>query len=274
MHYHGIDLLKIISMIFIMALHVMGQGGILRSAEGINYYIVWLLEILCYCSVNCYAIISGFLGYGKQRRLSRYIVLWLQVVFFGIFIWGIAAVVKPELVGINDVVKLILPVTFDQYWYFTAYSVLFLIMPMLNIFVDKLTEKEGRKVLLSCFLVFSCYGVLNYRYSDSLHLVKGNSAIWLAVLYVVGALFKKFQWTFQTKKVLGVLVICWLGGWFWRVKLSNMIGHGVENLVLNYVSPVMFVMAICFFVLFLNIGKESKMIKAISASTFGAYLFQ
>lgn len=80
----GIDLLRVVSMAMVVALHVLGQGGILgASAErSANYNIAWFLEIAAYCAVNCYALISGYVGIRAKHKASNIIMLWLQVALY------------------------------------------------------------------------------------------------------------------------------------------------------------------------------------------------
>ena len=59
---YGIDLLRIISMFFVLILHCYGQGGIIYHAtQGtIQYKFSWMIEIIAYCAVNIFALISGY----------------------------------------------------------------------------------------------------------------------------------------------------------------------------------------------------------------------
>ena len=59
----GIDLLKIVSMLMIVTLHMLGHGGVLDNMPPMSrcYQVAWLIEIACYGAVNCYALASGFL---------------------------------------------------------------------------------------------------------------------------------------------------------------------------------------------------------------------
>ena len=68
---YGIDALRLISMFMVVVLHVLGQGGVLKAAKNGQYIISWLLEIIAYCAVNCYAIISGYVGYSDVASFSR-----------------------------------------------------------------------------------------------------------------------------------------------------------------------------------------------------------
>lgn len=74
-YYIGLDLLKIIAMFMIITLHTLGHGGIVwnKNLEGINYDIAWLLEIMSFCAVNCYAMISGYVGINSRIRYYKLI---------------------------------------------------------------------------------------------------------------------------------------------------------------------------------------------------------
>ena len=62
---YGIDLLRIVSMMMVVLLHVLGQGGILDGSDPLTVKseTAWLLEIGAYSAVNIYAMISGYVGY-------------------------------------------------------------------------------------------------------------------------------------------------------------------------------------------------------------------
>ena len=63
---YGIDLLRIVSMMMVVLLHVLGQGGILDGSDPLTVKseTAWLLEIGAYSAVNIYAMISGYVGMG------------------------------------------------------------------------------------------------------------------------------------------------------------------------------------------------------------------
>lgn len=91
----GIDFLRIISMFMITMLHVMTHGGIIDNVSQFNsqYFVVYALYIICYCSVNCFALISGYVnsvGDSRtliiKRKFNKYVCLWFQMVFYQIII--------------------------------------------------------------------------------------------------------------------------------------------------------------------------------------------
>ena len=86
---YGIDMLRLIAMFFVVVLHCYGQGGILSTVvvDSQQYKIAWFIEIVAYCAVDIFALISGYVSYTeKEKRInySKYLNLWFQVVFYGL----------------------------------------------------------------------------------------------------------------------------------------------------------------------------------------------
>jgi len=131
---YGIDLLRLVSMFMVVIFHVLGRGGVLESTPQftLNYGIAWLLEIACYCAVNCYALISGYVGVYSKHKWSSIVYLWLQVEFYMILFTSLFAIIQPGSIGIVELLKMLFPVVFYQYWYFTAYFCMFFFIPVLN----------------------------------------------------------------------------------------------------------------------------------------------
>ena len=78
---YGIDLLRVIAMLYVVILHSLGAGGVLETAaEGsITYKTAWAVEIAAFGAVNIFAIISGYVSYSetdKPINLKNYLSLW------------------------------------------------------------------------------------------------------------------------------------------------------------------------------------------------------
>ena len=75
----GIDMFRIVSMLLVVTLHVMGQGGVLSYSKGINNNFAWLFEVGAYCAVNCYALISGYVGVKSKFKYSNIMYsMWIK----------------------------------------------------------------------------------------------------------------------------------------------------------------------------------------------------
>ena len=84
----GLDLLRMAAMFLVAVLHVLGAGGVLDSAAPLSpdYMTAWLLETAAFCAVNCYALLSGFVGLGGRFRYANLALLWCQVAFYTLLI--------------------------------------------------------------------------------------------------------------------------------------------------------------------------------------------
>lgn len=95
---YGIDLLRIVSMMMVVLLHVLGQGGILDGSDPLTVKseTAWLLEIGAYSAVNIYAMISGYVGYGRKYKYSGLVYLYFQVLFYTVPTTIIFYIYRPE----------------------------------------------------------------------------------------------------------------------------------------------------------------------------------
>ena len=190
---YGIDLLRLISMLMVVILHILGYGGGLSGVENftVKGELLWALEILCFGAVNIYAIISGYVGYKTSHRWSNIIYLCIQTAFFAVLLTGIDLAMllyQGAEVEFKYVFWNLFP-TIKALWYISAYFCVFFFMPILDKIIDAVDRKALKTVALFCFAVFCCFPD---AYSQVTGLRYGYSVLWLALLYLLGAYFKKY----------------------------------------------------------------------------------
>lgn len=195
---YGIDLLKVISMFFVVILHVLGRGGILDSysQENASFWVASLLEIAAYCAVNCFAMATGYLMVDHAFRYRKIVPMWLTVQFYSVIIMLFFN--RLHLDDISNLTWLFyfFPVTAGNYWYFTAYFGLFFFIPFANMLIEAMSRKQHLVFLLTGFLLFSVSGIVNLgnlNSQDSFNLSRGYSMWWLLYLYFLGAGIKKYN---------------------------------------------------------------------------------
>ena len=81
--FYGIDLLKALSMLMIVTLHVLGNGGVLGMLEPltVRYEAAYFLEAMCFCAVNCFGLATGYIMCRTRFSSHRLGALWLEVVW-------------------------------------------------------------------------------------------------------------------------------------------------------------------------------------------------
>lgn len=173
---YGIDFMRIFSMFYVLILHTLGAGGVLDNAAAgsFQYAVSWLMEIGAYGALNVFGLISGYVGYrptpkepGQPRRvlkISSYLNLWLEVVFYGVGCCLVYMVIAPGKVTGADVLRWVFPVSNGVYWFFTAYTGVFFVMPLLNLAVEHCDRRTTAVFLIVVFFVFSLFDTFFTRF--------------------------------------------------------------------------------------------------------------
>ena len=188
---------------------------------------------------------------------------------------------QPSYVSHTRVVHSFFPVTFNAYWYFTAYTGVFLLMPYMNRVVESFTEKDAVKLFLGVFLLFSLYNTLAIKnsLSDPFRLAGGYTFMWLCALYMVGAVIRKFDLCKIIPPLVrwGVFLLALLFTWLWKTQFYYGKDWDISGMFISYTSPTIFLMATALLLFFGNrrLPKVGKFIvKVVAPTTFGVYLLQ
>ena len=276
----GIDLLRVLSMFMVVVLHVSGYqnySGTLQQFS-LSWYLMSVLDCLIIVAVNCFGLITGYVNSGKKYNLKNIINLWLQVVCICVLSTVAFYFIHPSTVTVKDIIYSFLPVYSKQYWYFSAYFLLFFFIPLLNIIL-----RETNKKLL--FAVLGMIGVLtgclaSLTKTDIFVLGSGYSTIWLMYLYLLGGAIKKHGLCIRIKGkpikpywyLLGFFCVSLLNFAFAyiRIKLERNYAEafiGNYNFILNTLS------AVCLLLFFANLKvKSNKFISILGITSFGVYL--
>jgi len=189
---YGIDLLRMLSMYLICMHHTLLYGGFLGHAGEVpyNYNIALFFNVVASCAVNCFALISGYVGIKSKFKYRNLFRLWLQAFCYSAGISLIFYFAKPGSVGLIDLLKSFLPICSQTYWYLTAYALMFFAIPQMNFILEKQDKKDVKIFLWTFFLLFSLCSLSPIIMGIATPVFKGYSAIWLAYLYVVGGFIR------------------------------------------------------------------------------------
>lgn len=267
---HHADLIRIIAMIMVCILHVARMSGFLHLSYDDNFagkLISNAWESPCIIAVNLYAILTGFLCVNRSWNIKRFINLWITVCFYSIVLYIPATLTGELMLGIRSTLSLLNPFT-SCYWYFAAYSGLFIILPYLNKGLLKLSEKEHRNLLLLLIFGFSILGCWNGRELAQ----NGHTAAWLIIMYITGAYIRLHGIHIKKGYLLAVFIIS-IGINF----VALLFQGNVEYIIFrSYTSFSTTFASISFFVLILTIplrtSRISNFLKWLSPMAFSVYL--
>lgn len=275
----GLDIIRLVSMLMVVLVHLFGVGGVVSSmANPAGKAFLCVIQGISLCCINLFAMSSGFVHYGRKPHLSGLLQLWLQS-FFWITVTTLAfAAFKGDMSIFKEKFSdCILLVSKREYWYLTDYAILFFIMPFLNAAVNKIDLKYLTYALLLLLTVTSLIpSVLPYTDPVS----KGYSVTWLAVMYLVGAYIKKYDLINKVKTVYCAMIF----GIFALLEglysfLSYSLGYDLGKYYYKFSSyNCIFVVSasIMLFMMMAKINVKSstakRVLKTAGASAFAVYL--
>ncbi len=275
----GIDLLRALAMFFVICQHFLGQGELVIRVEGTGkYWILSLLQIISYCAVDIYGITTGYLLCEKKFRLSRLTSIWATTIFWSVAVSCVFFVFVPESRTLREGISMFFPLLRGRYWFFTAYFVVILLSPVLNLLIHNLSRQQFRFLFAALFFIFGVVPVGSLG-NDVLRISGGHHFSWMLVLYLIGGYLRKYPLSLTGRKPLCVffalaalhlaykLLACLLGFGQWR------------DLFLTYVSPLILGEAICLFLWFSSSfrsfsenGILGNVVKFVSPGVYAVYV--
>lgn len=262
---YGIDFLRMIAMAMVVTLHVLSKSKLLSDAdpESLKYYVVWFIEIACYCAVDCFVIISGYVGLRSRFRLSRILLLWLQVAFYSVVFELSFQIIDGEI-NAKALVQSFMPIMMKKYWFFTQYFVLSLIIPFLNKLMKGLNIRQSVFLNSVLFIFLSVVTLLRAspipvigagKNVDPYVVSRGYSFIWLIYMYLVGAMIKMLAEKGYLDKIKKFwLIPCFIVSCCVTLVIVYICNH-LENTVdfyfaISYTAPLILFNAVLLFLLF------------------------
>lgn len=277
---NNFELLRIISMIMILSLHLLRFGGLLDSvkSDSIYFCLCWIIESLCFIAVNVYVILSGYFLINSKFKFSKLIKLWFEVIFYSLSIYAILLFTNNISFEWISFLKSIFPITLGNYWFITVYFLMYLFSPILNKVIKGLSKEQYKYLLFIIILFYSIIPIfvpqgatINYGGSYSIS--------WFICLYLFAGYMRLYDIKFFNKKFNCLLV-------YFLTAIINFSFLYIFNLIsvpliepsalYNYYSITVLLGAISLFYYFKNIKIKGKLFNSIisffAPCTFGVYL--
>ena len=277
---YGIDLLRIVAIYMIIVLHVLYFGEVISPLSHFtpNYEAAVLVEIASYGSVNLFAIISGYVKYGKKTKYSNLMQLYLQMLFYTVLCTFAFLLLQPDMVSKQTIIYSLIPFKIGQYWYFTSFFCLFFFIPFINKFIDSSDRKNAAGLLIICFILFSLLTTVLYQ--DISGVCNGYSFLWLAVMYMVGACINKFDIHLKGNLCLVYYLICIIATFAGKLSIEWITYMMIKqakygSLFVSYISPFIVFSSIFLFLFFKDLKLNQPSIHVVSffaPTAFGVYL--
>lgn len=283
------ELLRIISMLFIVTWHILIHGKILQQTNDILNFVFNFVMTLLVVHVNCFMLITGYYQYKSSFKWKKVVSFTLQIAFYNLIInlvfkmFGLVEYTNIEFL------KQIFFFNFSSYWFFSCYIIIYVFSPFLNKIIDLFDKKRIKKILLCCFM---CFSILPFITGNLFFSTDGFSVYQFVFMYFVGAYIRKFNFNKEftkknniTQKRFLYIIIYFLCAVFnFSLFCTQLIMNGLSSNISQYIreilnlynrlynNPLVIIQAISLFLLFGTFDFKNKVINKISSLTFGVYL--
>ncbi len=262
--HYGLDLCRIVCMLFVIMWHYI---------ETVITYDSNLLSMIFIVHCNTFFLISGYFMSTKTNKISRFIPIWLEIMFYSIACFVVGVLIK-EFDYSNDAawITVFMPLTSGQYWFMTAYFVIYFLSPFFNKVIKAMSK--GSHLLLVIFLV-TVFAVLNCFFGRNNFLAGyGLNWIWASVIYFIGAYIRLY---IDPRKInVWILLVIFFSFCFLHTVASSLLKYGIDQknrIVLflfnqgdyfrRYNELFSLGSAISFFLLFSKVKINNKVIQKI-----------
>ena len=284
----NIELLRIVAMLMIITLHFNNQSKALlvlgKPASNVQIFAT-VLEAIAITGVNVYVLISGYYLSSSKVRLSKVILLILQVYFYTLIISGAMMLVGAYTVKPDDkldrMLKYLFPISSEHYWFVTAYVIMYLLAPVMNAAVNALKRKQLKAVIIG-LLTWFCFikSIVPVKFGTDR---MGYDFGWFICLYLIAAYIRKYNVVLfiDAKKsalvyLVSVVVIAAFSLIFYMINLSTGNFKYYANVPCHYNFFFALTGALGLFSVFrfmrLKENLFAEVIRIIAPYTLGVYL--
>lgn len=271
MRKSNIELLRIISMFFIVLEHILIMGTEFFSASiGSQLYFANSIIGFTYIGVNCFILITGY--FGADFSWKRLIKLYLICGFYELIGFVVAYYYGDVECTATAIGYIIFPLSRSNTWFIRCYVILLFLLPIINHGLDKLDKQKFLYVLLLLTILNLYFG---WFHKQENYNAIGYDSSQMIYLYVIGRyLYRFLDWKNIKKRKLYLLILWILLSILWGVVSNLSTRHIIPHWNgWAYNNPIVLLASVVFFVYFACLEIPSfKVINSIGATMLGVFL--
>ena len=189
----GIEALRFIAMLMILMLHYFNQGNVLKLTYSNmpSFPLIWIVEGICFISVNIYMLISGYFLSDKKYSWRRLLSFYATVFFYSVTITVALVVFHKTTLDFKSLLSVFPIVGSRSNWFVSVYFALLLVSPILNLIINSINRTLYKRMMIVLFFLFSVIPTF-FFWSDQFDLSDGYSILWYGYLYLVAAYIKRY----------------------------------------------------------------------------------
>ena len=265
----NIELLRIISMLMVLAVHAdgaaLGLPQLWGDLSSVTTYDLWRLAIesVAIIGVNCFTLISGYFGIKFQwRGIAAFL---FECAFYSVGIYTAAALIYPDIFSWRCWVESCLVLTHTDLWYIPAYFALMFLSPVLNAGMSTLNRRQAT-IVLGLFLIFNVW--CGWWWQGEFN-PTGYTLVQLILVYMIGRYLSIHVDSTLVHNKRNILVTIYIVSTL-CIFMTSVFMDSLQAFAYN--SPFVLLSTISLFLIFTTLKIRSKIINYTARSAFAAYL--
>lgn len=267
MRNSSIELLRIVSILMIISMHVLGVN-FMDSTTIIDKEFVIFINSFCNAGVTIFVLISGF--YGIRFKKDKLFYMANQTWFYSILLFGIGYLVFSSF-STDSLLRSLFPIVTNKYWFISSYIVLYVVSPYFNSVLDGLSKKNYVTLLFFLITVFIIAPTfLKFELTHD----GGKGPVNMILAYMTGYYFKRFDFPTLIQKYSVIILIL---SFFAVFGLSSLLSYHSEQISKAFFRDnglFIFMIAVSMLYLFSTKNFYNMTINNIAKLTLGVYLVQ
>lgn len=220
-----------------------------------------------------FILISGYFMIEKEFKIKKLLKLIFETIFYSIVIILILMITNNIEFSIKTIIKSILPISYNQYWFITFYVGLYIFSPFINKFANRMNKEEYNNLLIISFLTLVILPTIIVQ-GDSFY----NGFIYFVFLYLVGGYIRKYDVIVEKRKlnkiicIVMLFMICCSVLCMYLSQKINIASKGTTYFTKANSIPI-FILGISIFLKFKEIKiNNNKLIEVFGKTSFAVYL--
>ena len=276
MRLSNMELLRIISMLMVLVLHIhsliLGEPNrneiVANPMISISRVFTYYLTII---AVDVFVLISGW--FGIHLKIKRIAELYFQICFF-VLVFLLFAFVSGQSgsVSIGGILGMLVMGN-SEYWFLKPYIMLCFMAPLLNSYIEQASEKQFRMTLILGFSFLIIYGWIFPESTDWIQ--HGYSLPCFIYLYILARYLRLYPNKVTTMNMKVDFMI-----YLSLVLINTVVGilliyFGIDIKGRNhfYFSPFIILTAVYLLLAFSKMEFHNKVINWIGSSCLAVFLF-
>ena len=273
----GIELLRIIAMLMIVAFHFVSHGQ--YNTSGLHSYWLELFSSFGRAGVAIFFIITGYFIATQNKHNWKKVFNIIRPTWFYSLGFFVVVVIFRNGITVNfplssEITKSFFPILTNAYWFISSYVILFLLSPIIKKALDALKDRDLILLITVLFVSSFCCQFFNLIVSnENTAVMMPSIAIFCAI---IGYAIKRFESkvkgiSWGITGALSALIVLAISPVI--IHVLNSCGYNIPVDLFNHVySPACIVFSVSMFVIFSRLKFFNRIINYIASLTLGVYL--